>query len=285
MSLFFFPPPPPPGPLPRSSSSSPFDPQLPPLSSIYLQPLSHSSSVLAQSSPTSLTSALASKLGRIVRTGDVISVPPASSAAGGAGEILAFRVVMTEPVLMGVIVLQEDQEGGREETEIIVGPSSSSSSLQPPPPSNDARRRNPSPSSLSDTSSDRTIQPLHPDSDPDEDEEDDDEDTNDFEISASFLQQALLGPSPSSSSSNNNLTNSTSSSPAFSLASLTSDYPRLVPKALERPLRSRSTRESRGEEEIAWVRTRVLGEVGAFDGDWVSQDTFSIEMVDGRDLD
>lgn len=190
---------------------------------------------------------------------------------------------MTEPVLMGVIVLPEDVQQHGQETEIIVGPSSSSSSsspLQPPPsPSSSTHlpRRNESPSS--DASSDRTIQPPRADSSgsqPDSDSDDDGEGGGgaDFEISASFLQQALLGPSSSSSDSNNNpstFTTSLDSSPSFSLASINSDHPRLLPKALDRPLSRREGGRGKEDDEIAWVRTRVLGEVGAFDGDWVSK--------------
>jgi hypothetical protein len=304
MSLFFRPP-------PQQDASS-----LQPLTTIYLSPLSKASHTLAVSGDE-LVDFLS--LQPIIRTGDVLTLPSSQQHDAQAGEnkaeLVAFRVVMTEPGRMGVFVGrerdQEDEEDAGEEeeleeTEVVVGPWVSpdgkgnddgliiDSSLDP------QHARYPS-SESSSSSSDKTIQPFPPSpplsiehSSPPTSNSDDDDDDEDFEISSSFLQSALLGPSPFDSASS-----SAGSSPyphtppdplSFSPSTLSSSSACLDPAPLSstlrasfpaRPLvrqgkRRENCREAGALEKnnVVWVKTKMLGEVGAFDGDWVSTFAF-----------
>jgi hypothetical protein len=266
MSLFFHPPRPSADPSTDPSSGA-FTP-LPSLSTVYLESLSARSLHVAESSPELLLEALGSRVGRVVRTGEVISLPQAGSSS--QGELVAFRVVMTEPVLMGIVSIDGDAA-----TEIVVGPHTPDGGSEGLSSSSHASAAShPNGSADSDVDSDKTIHPR-PHSD-DEDDDNDFDDDDDVEISASFLQQALLGP-PLHQEANSSSTSVSSlpstSSPVFprSGAALS----RLVPCALDRPPSSRTRSRTQGgptdqDETVSWVRTRVLGEIGAFDGDWVS---------------
>ena len=238
-----------------------------------------------------------------------------------AGGVCAWRVVMTEPVLSGIFVApptEDDDgeealepEGSSQSTQLMVAPWQLGSEAE-----GDAAESEPddhlarSTSSLSQrsnsssASSQRTVKPIlsppptpPPEVEPDvadddaTDGDDDDEDDDDFEITSSFLQSALLSsstaalpPGPSSESKISESTASLASSQgigAFRAPQLGRSF---QVGALSARLGSGPSDE---DESTAWVRTRVLGEVGCFDGDWVRPSfplPWSVEIADEKRL-
>lgn len=298
MSLFFH--------LPQEASTSASGPPLPALDSVVLVPLTRRSYTLAQTSPSQLIDLLASQPEAVIRTGDVLSLGSEWGRGGGeparngqarddkddSGEVRAWRVVMTEPVLMGLFVrpTSEDNEEEAEEdlstdrprgTEIMVAPYQADKAE-----ASDEDHLARSTSSLSQrsdsssASSQRTVKPiLSPPPTPPPDDDDlldgDEEDAeDDFEITSSFLQSALLPSSASSvpraSSISTNLADSVSS-----LASNSSAQALQAGSGRPYDVGALASRLGDGvaaaeeDEFTMWVRTRVLGEVGCFDGDWV----------------
>lgn len=298
MSLFFH--------LLQEAPTSASRPPLPALDSVVLVPLTRWSYILAQTSPSQLIDLLASQPEAVICTGDVLSLGSEWGRGGGEparngqarddeddfGEVRAWRVVMTEPVLMGLFVrtiLEDDEEEAEEDlsadrprgTEIMVAPYQADKAE-----ASDEDHLARSTSSLSQrsdsssASSQRTVKPtLSPLPTPPPDDDDlldgDEEDAeDDFEITSSFLQSTLLPSSASSvpraSSISANLADSVSSLASNSSVQVLqagSGRPYDVGALVSRLGDGVAAAEE--DEFTMWVRTRVLGEVGCFDGDWV----------------
>lgn len=297
MSLFFH--------VPEASTSASPPAAPPALDSVVLLPLTRRSYTFAQSSPDRLVELLSSRPGAVVRTGDVLSLgsewsdgKESQTGPDEGGAVRAWRVVMTEPVLAGVYVAPpaeqdgedaDDLESNSRSTQLMVAPWQSDSNDNGDPadePELDHLARSTSSlsqrSDSSSASSQRTVKPIlspPPTPPPDiedyllDDPDDDVDAEDDFEITSSFLQSALLSSStaalPPGPASGSNL----SESIASLASSQDSDHSRLPPLGRvyqAGALTSRVGSSAADEAELTiWVRTRILGEVGCFDGDWV----------------
>lgn len=268
-------------------------PALPRLSSVYLEPLSARSAAAAKANPDDILNLLAAR--GLLRSGDVLTTPDSSSnvdsssntyCGSGDGRLWAYRVVLTEPSLGGRYVPEDDdddadQDQGASPTEVILGSlgfdtedrGAAANGYGQPAEEPVQRPVSSLSHASSSSSSDRTIQPPgnatfasshHPSSDSGDDS---DSEEFDFEISASFLQTALLPPSGSALPT----ASTPSTSVAFNFTPTTLDRPLSLPP----PPPSANGKVDSGMirsvdmEMVAWTRPKGLGEIGAFDGDWV----------------